>query len=469
MTRTTLVVAIGGIALLAGNVAAQTTYGPQIRQPASVSSTSLNLNYDSYYAEDATAKTDAAATEALDGCCNDSCCNDPCAGDCDSCCDSCCNDCCGCAPWALFAFADDNPWYINGWVNGGYTWNPDSPANNFNGPQTFNFRSNEFLMDQLYAIVGRSADNDGYGLAFGGQVDMLYGTDYRFTQALGLETEGIDGTQKWNSDNGPGGAGMYGFALPQAYLEVAVDDLSIKFGHFYTIIGYEVVPATGNFFYSHAYTMQYGEPFTHTGMLASYALNDVISLTGGLTRGWDTWEDNNNDLGFLGGVTIDGGLGVSLAWAMHTSEEDNAGIANTYINSWVVSVDDLLGFVQYVGQHDLGVTDNELGAQDAHWYGFNQYWFVPLTDATRVGARLEWFRDEDGARVVNAAGQGGFRGHFNGFTAGINTQWNPNVVIRSEMRWDQYDGAANANGQLPYDDGFDSNQYTWGTDAIMTY
>ena len=55
--------------------------------------------------------------------------------------------------------------------------------------------------------------------------------------------------------------------MPQAYAEVGYNDLTVKVGHFYTIIGYEVVPAPDNFFYSHAYTMQYGEPFTHTGML----------------------------------------------------------------------------------------------------------------------------------------------------------------------------------------------------------
>ena len=50
------------------------------------------------------------------------------------------------------------------------------------------------------------------------------------------------------------------------------NDWKIKLGHFYTPIGYEVVPANGNFFYTHAYTMQYGEPFTHTGVLGPVRL-----------------------------------------------------------------------------------------------------------------------------------------------------------------------------------------------------
>ena len=62
--------------------------------------------------------------------------------------------------------------------------------------------------------------------------------------------------------------GPYGWAMPQAYFEVAYGNWSVKAGHFYTIVGYEVIPATGNFFYSHSLTMFNTEPFTHTGVLA---------------------------------------------------------------------------------------------------------------------------------------------------------------------------------------------------------
>ena len=54
--------------------------------------------------------------------------------------------------------------------------------------------------------------------------------------------------------------------------------LNVKAGHFYTPIGYESVPAPDNFFYTHAYTMQYGEPFTHTGLLGNYKVNPNWSV-----------------------------------------------------------------------------------------------------------------------------------------------------------------------------------------------
>ncbi len=76
--------------------------------------------------------------------------------------------------------------------------------------------------------------------------------------------------------------------MPQAYGTVAYDKLSVKVGHFYTPAGYEVVPATGNFFYSHAFTWNFTEPFTHTGALASYAASDELTLMGGWVAGWDS-------------------------------------------------------------------------------------------------------------------------------------------------------------------------------------
>ena len=71
-------------------------------------------------------------------------------------------------------------------------------------------------------------------------------------------------------------------AIPQLYVEAGYGDLSVKAGHFYTIIGYEVVQATGNFFYSHAYTFNFSEPFTHTGVLATYNASDDVTDLGWL-------------------------------------------------------------------------------------------------------------------------------------------------------------------------------------------
>ncbi|MEE8451408.1 MAG: outer membrane beta-barrel protein, partial [Thermoguttaceae bacterium] len=232
--------------------------------------------------------------------------------------------------------------FVHGWIAQGFTWNPDNPVNRFNTPLTFNDRSNEYQLNQLYVSMGRAIDTSSCGWDFGGQVDLFFGTDYFFTQAIGLETR-RDGSPRWNSSNGPRGTGaaIYGLAMPQLYAEVFAPiggGISVKMGHFYTILGYESVPAPENFFYSHAYTMQYGEPFTHTGLLASYDLGPGLSIHGGLTRGWNTWEDPNDKLGFLGGVTwTSADECTSCSFAIHTGSEDNAGANNRTSYSLVVT------------------------------------------------------------------------------------------------------------------------------------
>lgn len=93
-------------------------------------------------------------------------------------------------------------------------------------------------------------------------------------------------------------------ALPHAGSRVGV-----KLGHFYTVVGVESVMAPENFFYSHSYTMQYGEPFTHTGIRFSYQptdnlLLDAAAVTGSQFAGWDGVFDHSlENWAFVGGGT----------------------------------------------------------------------------------------------------------------------------------------------------------------------
>ena len=77
-------------------------------------------------------------------------------------------------------------------------------------------------------------------------------------------------------------------AMPclNSILKLDTGTWSVKVGHFYTIIGWEVVTAPDNFFYSHAYTMYNSEPFTHTGVLGhAWPLTEDVEVYGGYTLG----------------------------------------------------------------------------------------------------------------------------------------------------------------------------------------
>ena len=60
--------------------------------------------------------------------------------------------------------------------------------------------------------------------------------------------------------------------------------------------------------------MQYGEPFTHTGMLASKPFNDNWTWYAGIVNGWNDF-DCRQPRNFLGGVTYTDKDWGSLAFA----------------------------------------------------------------------------------------------------------------------------------------------------------
>jgi hypothetical protein len=62
--------------------------------------------------------------------------------------------------------------------------------------------------------------------------------------------------------------------------------VDLTLGLFDTIVGYEVEASASNpnVMRSYGYAI---EPFTHTGLLASTSLNDMISVTAGLLNGFD--------------------------------------------------------------------------------------------------------------------------------------------------------------------------------------
>ncbi len=358
---------------------------------------------------------------------------------------------------------------IGGWLAQGFTWNSDSPADRTNGTVTFNDRSNEYQMNQLYLYMERPVDRRQRRWDIGGRVDLLYGTDFRFTTARGLETDVAPNgqiRQRWNSDN----RRFYGLAMPQLYMEVAMPlaaGTSVKLGHFYSPLGFESVMAPQNFFYSRSYSRQYGEPFTHTGFLVSMNVTDRLTLHGGMTRGWDTWEDNNNDLGQLYGASWQSDdRATLLGFMIHIGREQNEppGVDNNRMVYSLVLQQRLADWLRYVVQHDLGFEDDAAGNNpllDAQWASLNQYFLVDLTETLSLGFRAEWFRDGNGSRVARAMGASA--DYFAG-TLGLN--WRPceSVVIRPEVRYDFVE-----DDVQPFDDGTDRNQILTAVDVLLRY
>lgn len=373
--------------------------------------------------------------------------------------------------------ADDTGWFLNLWLAQGFTYNENDPASGSNFPLTFNDRSDKYLLNQIYLSFGRAVSTSSWDL--GGRIDLLYGTDYFFTTALGLETR-QDGSPHWNSSDGPRGTGaaLYGLAMPQAYVELGVpfaNGTSVKFGHFYTILGYESVMAPENFFYSHAYMMQYGQPFTHTGMLADVSLNDSLSLLGGVTLGWDNWDNPNGKAGYLAGISWCPTSESSIAFSLAGGREDaNANQDRTLYT--IVYTRQMNSRLQYVIEHDFGTEglaelDTNFNQDSAKWYGISQYLYYEASDTLTLGARVEWFRDQDNARVLGIPSETLVDGgNYYELTLGANYRPNCRWIFRPEIRWDYSDVAATGLGsQGMFDDFTKDNQLTLAGDLIFRF
>ncbi len=343
---------------------------------------------------------------------------------------------------------------VSGWAQSGILTNSHGAGTN--GPLGFN-NLTDFNLHQLWIYGEKKTDTEKNDIDWGGRVDYVYGVDGPDTQAFGDQSWDYG----WSS-----GSGRYGSALPQAYVDLAFGDWTIRGGRFYTSIGYEVVPATGNFFFSHAYAMYYAEPFTHTGFLVTRKLNDKLTVSGGWVDGWDSGFDNNNkESTFLGGATLTLSEDATLAWMVSAGNWGNGAVSTSgdiYMNSIVFNYKVTEKWT-YILQHDLGINSNLPGGGETQWYGINQYLLRKINDCLSAGARFEWFRDDDGVRVV-----AGNDGNYYEATLGVNYKPHANLLFRPEVRWDWYDGAVAGNNH-PFNDGQSDSQFSAGFDMIFTF
>ncbi|TWT96964.1 hypothetical protein Pla108_27410 [Botrimarina colliarenosi] len=431
-------------------------------------------------------ETPACCDEPSCGCADPSCgcepgcgCDDGCADGCcdaggccgDACGDGCCGDACGCGsacslfgdcclgdPWTLQGHLDPcgcSPITFGGWTQVGFHTQNTRFSRDDNDAFAFNDHPGRLNLHQQWFYAEKVAEAPCCGVDWGFRADIMYGTDAVKTQAFGNDAG------EWDYLNGWDRGGGYGWAMPQLYGEVAWSDWSVKFGHFFTLVGYEVVTAPDNFFYSHAYTMFNSEPFTHTGAIATYSGFDNLEVYAGWTAGWDTgFDDFNGGSNFLGGFSTN--LTDDVAFTYITTAGNfgkrSTGAANAVSDSYSHSI--VVDFalsdkLNYVFQSDLVSIDSQNGAIGANdQVGINQYLFYTMNDCWGAGARLEWWKTD------------GFS--YQEMTYGLNYRPHANVVIRPEIRydWTASDAAANNVG---FANAEEFNSAKFGMDVIFTF
>ncbi len=185
---------------------------------------------------------------------------------------------------------------VSGWTDMSYTASTDRSSNL---PLGFNYKANDFLLNQNWLRIDRPVDTSSTtDPSYGFRIDtILPGSDYRFTVARGLFSDQL------SADHGH--ADLYGIDPIQfygeAYYPTIAQGLDVKVGRFFALYGVETNDAVSNALFSHAYTFVY-DPFTHTGIVTTTKLSDTWTVQAGLVLGSDDFIDPVDTPTFVGSV-----------------------------------------------------------------------------------------------------------------------------------------------------------------------
>jgi hypothetical protein len=319
----------------------------------------------------------------------------------------------------------ENRIQVYGWTDLSFTASTDRSSNL---PLGFNYRANDFLLDQNWLRIDRPVDTNSSDPSFGFRSDtILPGSDYRFTLARGLFSGQL------TDDHG--GPNPYGIDPIQFYGEVyfpsVAQGMDVKIGHFFSQYGVETTDTINTPLFSHAYTDLY-DPFTHTGILTTTKLSDAWTVQAGLVTGSDVFIDPADTPTFIGSAKWSGkdqndsvlfnvilGSGrFNQSRDFHNPEIFDLVYTHKFSDKLSYSFEGLFGFTTDVP--NIGT---------AEWFGvlnYLTYGFSPRVSST---TRLEFFDDIQGERTQ-------FPGLYTALTTGLSFKPWPWLIVRPELRYD---------------------------------
>ena len=280
---------------------------------------------------------------------------------------------------------------LSGMAYGSYLYNFNRPDNRVNSLRSLDQEDNSLSLDLFQLGIGKKGPA---GLSFSSKLDFG-----KTASRIGSDWKG---NGQFNGITNNGGD----FELEEAYINYAPDwagGASVKLGKFVTLLGSEVIEAPSNMNYSRSFLFGFAIPFTHTGVLFNYPINDALQINAGAVNGWDNVVDNNDGKTFLGGVSWTASPMFSLGVNGTFGPEQTNTSSNPRGVADVVSTI-TLDPVTISLNGDYGHENNAaVGGGSAKWYGFSGIVGLTLKDLTGVPAgvyfRGEVFKDDGGART----------------------------------------------------------------------
>ena len=271
---------------------------------------------------------------------------------------------------------------VSGYIDAMYTHSDRNQA--AFSTRVFDLENNSFALRQFGLQVAKQPKE-----GFGGLVNITVGKDAQVIHSFPEFTTANSGSM---------------FDVTQAFLQYSRGPLTVIAGKFVTLQGSEVIWTPTNVNASHS--ILFGAiPFTHTGVRATWALSDTVSLIAGVNNGWDQLTDANKGKTLELGETHNPIKPLSIVVSGYSGQEVTSATTNgtrTSINAVAsYTIIDPLS----VGLEVLSVSqENAGGGTTKQKYsgvaGYVSYMFAPKF---RGVVRAESFDDKDGFKFGTAS------------------------------------------------------------------
>ena len=384
------------------------------------------------------------------------------------------------SPLSSVALADDDQSLgekldlsLYGYVETSYTQNFNNPESGINSSRSFDGDANSFRPNMAQLVLEKVAGSGG-GLTerAGFRIKLNVGEDAKFTG---------------------GNTGEDEFDFQEAYVQYIAplgNGVTFQAGRMNTLIGYEVIESPLNPNFSRSFLFGMGEPFTVTGLRASYDFSDYASFAVSAINsftGLQADENNSKSVEALLSLAPMDNVGLSV-FGFWGPEGGGRGVSGDTGRVQVGGIIDVQATEQlelvlegYYGNqasrtNDDGTlrTNDDGSLSNARWNGVAGYVIYDFDDQWGLHVRGEVF--EDAAGGFSCAGEEGTLGNALVCSGGAapqtlwETTWTlqykpvPNLITRAEFRYDKSDRPTFQDGGSA-----GNNQSTLAAEAIFLF
>src|SRR5712691_372358 len=309
---------------------------------------------------------------------------------------------------------------VSGYIDAMYTHSDRNQVAPAFSTRVFDLENNSFALRQFGLSVAKQPKE-----GFGGLVNITLGKDAQVIHSFPEFTGANTGSM---------------FDVTQAFLQYSSGPLTVMAGKYVTLQGSEVIWTPTNVNSSHS--ILFGAiPFTHTGVRATWALSDTVSLIAGVNNGWDQLTDANKGKTLELGATLNPIKPLSITLSGYSGSEPTSATTNgtrTSLNAVAsYTIIDPLS----VGLEVLDVSQDNVGGKTAKYNGAALYVIYMFMPKLRGVLRAESFDDKNGFHfgggLPAALGLATSDTKYREVTATVSFLASDSFEARAEVRRDQ--------------------------------